>query len=266
MNKDRKQEVKELEEISKKLRNNILDMVYNAKSGHIGGSFSIIDILNVIYTRQIKKKKNEKEEDIVVLSKGHASPALYSVLYEIGKIDSITGFRNINTILEGHPTPKINGVQIATGSLGQGLSSAIGMGLVDKLENRNRKIYVIIGDGEMQEGQVYEALLSLSKYILKNITVIIDCNNLQIDGHVTEIKNIYPLKKRLKSYNFEILEINGHNFNQIIDVLDKETELPKIVLAKTVKGKGVSFMENEKSWHGKAPTQVEYEKAKLELK
>lgn len=266
MNIGRKQEIQELEKISKRLRNNILDMVYNAQSGHIGGSFSIIDILNVIYTRQIGKRNTKKAEDIVVLSKGHASPALYSILYEVGKIDSIEGFRRINSILEGHPTPKINGVQIATGSLGQGLSSAIGMGLVDKLENRNRKIYVIIGDGEMQEGQVAEALLSLSKYMLKNITVIIDCNNLQIDGHVTEIKNIYPLKKRLKAYNFKIFEINGHNFNQIIEVLDKKVELPKIVLAKTIKGKGVSFMENEKSWHGKAPTKEEYERAKAELK
>lgn len=140
-----KQEIQELEKRSKRLRMNILDMVYSANSGHIGGSFSIIDILNVIYSKQ-EQKINEKEEDIVVLSKGHASPALYSVLYEVGKIDSINGFRSIDSILEGHPTPKIPGVQIATGSLGQGLSSAIGMGLVDRLENTKRNIYVILGD------------------------------------------------------------------------------------------------------------------------
>ena len=203
--------------------------------------------------------------DRFVLSKGHASPALYSCLYKKGIIDDISGFRNINSDLQGHPSVHTNGVEVATGSLGQGLSISVGMALGKKLKGESDKVYVILGDGEMQEGQVWEALLSASKFKLDNLTIIIDCNNVQLDGYVTDIKNIYPLDKKLKGFDLDVIEINGHKYEDIIDSLDIKSDKTKVILAKTIKGKGISFMENNHAWHGKAPNIDEYEKAIKEL-
>lgn len=248
---------------SKKARNYILDMVYNAKSGHIGGSFSIIDVLTTIY---MYKMNNDFENNKVVISKGHASPALYSMLYMTKQINEIGSFRKINGNLQGHPSNHTNGVSISTGSLGQGLSIGTGISYAKKLKNEDGEVFVIVGDGEMQEGQIWESLLTISKLELDNLTVIIDCNNIQLDGFVTDIKNIYPLDKKLSGYNVDLIKINGHNFNEIIAALDKKSTKTKIILANTIKGFGVSFMENTNSWHGKAPSIEEYNLAKEELK
>lgn len=260
--KTRKKLIERLEKSSLNLRKNILQMVYEAGSGHIGGAFSIIDILSCIYMYKIK---NDLENSKVILSKGHASAALYSILYEVGAIKEIESFRKIGGNLQGHPSTCTNTISVATGSLGQGLSVACGIALAKNLKNDNSLVYAILGDGEMQEGQVWEGLMTASKYELKNLTIIVDCNNVQLDGFVTDIKNIYPLAEKLKGFDLEVIQIDGHNYEEILEALDKKSDKAKVILAKTVKGKGVSFMENTNKWHGKAPNQEEYEMALKEL-
>lgn len=267
-------DVKELEEIARKVRIGIIEGVYNAKSGHPGGSLSIADIMTVLYFNQMnidEKDPKAASRDRLVLSKGHVAPALYSVLAEKGYFDKeeLKKLRKLDGMLQGHPDMKnIPGVDMSTGSLGQGLSVANGMALASKLNHEGVRVYCICGDGELQEGQIWEAAMSSSHYKLDNLCLIVDNNNLQIDGNVDEVMSIYPLDEKFKSFGFEVIKIDGHNMEQIINALNKAKNVkgkPTVIIAKTVKGKGVSFMENIADWHGKAPKEEEYKLAMEEL-
>lgn len=268
------EDIKELEQISKKIRKGIIEAVYSNKSGHPGGSLSIADILTVLYFNQMNiNPENPKDEnrDRLVLSKGHCAPALYSSLANRGYFDveELQTFRNINGRLQGHPDMKhIPGVDMTTGSLGQGLSEANGMAIAGKIDNKDYRVYCILGDGEIEEGQVWEAAMASSKYKLDNLCVIVDNNNLQIDGTIEEVMSSYPIDEKFKSFGFQIINIDGHNIKEIIDAFDVAKNIkgkPTCIIAKTIKGKGVSFMENKAEWHGKAPSEEEYKKAIEEI-
>lgn len=265
---------KELEEKAISIRKNIVEMVYMASSGHPGGSLSIADILTVLYFLEMNVSPIEPKDenrDRFVLSKGHASPALYATLAERGfiKKEDLRGFRSINSILQGHPDmKKIPGVDMSTGSLGQGLSVANGMALAGKLDKKDYRVYCVLGDGEIEEGQVWEAAMSAGHYKLDNLCVIVDNNNLQIDGVVSEVMSPYPIDKKIKDFGFEVLKINGHDFKSIINAFEEAKRIkgkPTAIIAKTIKGKGVSYMENNAGWHGKAPNEEEYAQAMKEL-
>ena len=256
-------DINELQEISRKVRIGIIEGVYNAKSGHPGGSLSVADILTVLYFNQMNvDPQNPKADsrDRLVLSKGHVAPALYSVLSQKGYFDTeeLRNLRKVNGILQGHPDMKnIPGVDMSTGSLGQGLSAANGMAIASKLNHEGVRVYCICGDGELQEGQIWEAAMTSSHYKLDNLCVIVDNNNLQIDGKVNEVMSIYPIDEKFRSFGFEVFNIDGHDMNQIINALNKAKTIkgkPTAIIAKTIKGKGVSFMENQAGWHGNAPS------------
>lgn len=263
-----------LEEIANKIRINTVKEVYYAKSGHPGGSLSIADILAVLYFKEMKiDPKNPKDEnrDRFVLSKGHCSPALYATLALKGffSIEELKNFRNINSILQGHPDmKKIPGVDMSTGSLGQGLSAANGMAIAGKLDKKDYRVYAILGDGEIEEGQVWEAAMASNKYKLDNLCVIVDNNNLQIDGTIEEVMSSYPIDEKFKSFGFQVINIDGHNIQEIIDAFDVAKNVkdkPTCIIAKTIKGKGVSYMENDVKWHGIAPNEEQYQLAMKEL-
>lgn len=245
-------------EKSKILRKNIIELIFNAKAGHPGGSLSCIDILNYLYTHEINLK-NEKRSKLV-LSKGHVTPALYSIFLEQGIIskECITTFRKINSKLQGHPDKnKINQIDANTGLLGQGLSIAIGMALAKKLIKDNNYIYTIIGDGEMHEGQIWEALMSASHYNLDNLIAILDYNKLSSKGDVNKVMNLEPISDKIQAFGWNVLNINGHDFDEIHNAIcyAKSTkDKPTFIIAHTVKGKGVSFMENNPKWHSGALT------------
>ena len=267
-------DVKELENIAKKIRRGIIEQVYCGKSGHPGGALSCADILTVLYFNQMNISPEDPkapERDRFVLSKGHCAPALYSTLANRGYFDvkELKTFRKIESKLQGHPDMnKVPGVDMTTGSLGQGLSVANGMALSSKLNSDGLRVYCLVGDGEIQEGQIWEAAMSSSHYKLDNLCLIVDNNNLQIDGEVDEVKNIYPLDEKFKSFGFEVLKIDGHNIAQIIETFEIAKKIkgkPTVIIANTIKGKGVSFMENEVSWHGKAPNEDQYKQAMKEL-
>lgn len=232
------------------------------------------DILTVLYFNQMhidENKPDDKTRDRLVLSKGHCAPALYSVLAERGFFDKeeLKNLRKINGTLQGHPDMnKIPGVDMTTGSLGQGLSAANGMALASKMNSEGVRVYCICGDGEIQEGQIWEAAMTASHYKLDNLCVIVDNNNLQIDGKVSDVMNIYPIDEKFKSFGFEVINIDGHNIEEIISALGQAKNTkgkPTAIIANTIKGKGVSFMENEAAWHGKAPNAEQYEMAINEL-
>lgn len=264
-------QLKNLEEKAKNIRKNIVEMVYQASSGHPGGSLSIVDVLTILYFSEINIDTEKENRDRVVLSKGHCSPALYATLAEKGIIpkEDLKGFRKLDSYLQGHPDMnKVPGVDMTSGSLGQGLSVSNGMALAAKLDNRDYRIYTILGDGEIQEGQIWEAAMSSSHYKLDNLCVIVDNNNLQIDGEVSNVMNPYPIDKKFESFGFNVINIDGHNFNEIKDAFEKAKEVkgkPTAIIAKTIKGKGVSFMENKAEWHGKAPNEENYNQAMNEL-
>ena len=269
-----KLEKKELEQMAKKIRMGIIEAVYKGKSGHPGGSLSIADILTVLYFREMNinpQNPNWEDRDRLVLSKGHCSPALYSCLANRGyfPIEDLQTFRNITSYLQGHPDKnKVPGVDMTTGSLGQGLSSANGMALAGKMDKKNYRVYCILGDGEIEEGQIWEAAMASNKYKLDNLCVIIDNNNLQIDGTIEEVMSSYPIDEKFKSFGFEIIKIDGHDIEEIIkafEVARNIKEKPTCIIAKTVKGKGISYMENKVEWHGKAPNEEQYEIAKRDL-
>ena len=264
----------ELEIMAKKVRKGIIEAVYSNNSGHPGGSLSIADILTVLYFKEMNiNPKNPKWEDRdrLVLSKGHCSPALYSCLANRGyfPVEDLKTFRNINSYLQGHPDMKnIPGVDMTTGSLGQGLSSANGMAIAGKMEGKNYRVYCILGDGEIEEGQIWEAAMTSAKYKLDNLCVIVDNNNLQIDGTIEEVMSPYPIDEKFRSFGFQIINIDGHNIREIIDALDVAKnikEKPVCIIAKTIKGKGISYMENKAEWHGKAPNEEQYKLALKEL-
>ncbi len=264
--------VESLEEKARNIRKSIIEMVYQASSGHPGGSLSITDILTVLYFSEMKINNfNDDNRDRLVLSKGHCSTALYAVLAEKGVIpkEDLKEFRKINSYLQGHPDMnKIPGVDMSSGSLGQGLSVANGMALAGKLDKKDYRIYCVMGDGEIQEGQVWEAAMTSGHYKLDNLCVLVDNNNLQIDGTISEVMNPYPIDKKFESFGFKTLVINGHNFDEILNAFQiaKETKgMPTAIIAKTIKGKGISYMENQVGWHGKAPNEEEYNLAIEEL-
>ena len=267
-------EINELEEKARNIRKGIIDAVYSNKSGHPGGSLSIADIITVLYFNQMNiDEKNPKweERDRLVLSKGHCAPALYSALANRGFFDleDLKTFRNIESNLQGHPDMnKVPGVDMTSGSLGQGLSAANGMAIAGKMDNKDYRVYCILGDGEIEEGQVWEAAMTSPKYKLDNLCVIVDNNNLQIDGKIEEVMSSYPIDEKFKNFGFQVINIDGHNIKEIIDAFDVAKNVkgkPTCIIAKTVKGKGVSFMENKVEWHGKAPSDEEYKTAMEEL-
>ena len=267
-------DVKELKLIANNIRKDIIEEVYNANSGHPGGALSIADIMAVLYFNQMNiDEKNPKWEDRdrLVLSKGHCSPALYSCLANRGffDVEKLKTFRNINSNLQGHPDMnKVPGVDISSGSLGQGLSCANGMAIAGKMDNKNYRVYCILGDGEIEEGQVWEAAMASNKYKLDNLCVIVDNNNLQIDGTIEEVMSSYPIDEKFKSFGFQVINIDGHNIQEIIDAFDVAKNVkdkPTCIIAKTIKGKGVSYMENDVKWHGIAPNEEQYQLAMKEL-
>ena len=267
-------EIEELKTMAKKIRRGIIEEVYKAQSGHPGGSLSVADILTVLYFDELNvDEKNSKWEDRdrLVLSKGHCSPALYSCLANRGFFDvvKLTTFRNIESKLQGHPDmTKVPGVDMTTGSLGQGLSAANGMAIAGKMDNKNYRVYCILGDGEIEEGQIWEAAMASSKYKLDNLCVIVDNNNLQIDGTIDKVMSPYPIDEKFKSFGFQIINIDGNDIEEIkkaFEVAKNVKEKPVCIIAKTTKGKGVSFMENKAEWHGKAPNEEQYKQAMKEL-
>ena len=267
-------DIKQLQEKAKEVRKGIIEADYSNKSGHPGGSLSIADIMTVLYFNQMNiDEKNPKWEDRdrLVLSKGHCSPALYSCLANRGffDVEKLKTFRNINSNLQGHPDMnKVPGVDISSGSLGQGLSCANGMAIAGKMDNKNYRVYCILGDGEIEEGQVWEAAMASNKYKLDNLCVIVDNNNLQIDGTIEEVMSSYPIDEKFKSFGFQVINIDGHNIQEIIDAFDVAKNVkdkPTCIIAKTIKGKGVSYMENDVKWHGIAPNEEQYQLAMKEL-
>lgn len=266
--------VEALKRIAVEVRKGIIEAVYSAKSGHPGGALSCADILTVLYFNQMnvdEKKPNDPNRDRLVLSKGHACPALYSVLAQKGYFDKelLKTFRKIGSDLQGHPDmKKVPGVDMTTGSLGQGISSAVGMAIASKMNKAGCKVYCIVGDGEIEEGQVWEALTAASKNKLDNLCVILDYNNLQIDGEIEKVGGMNNLTERFLSFGFNVINVDGHNIDNLIDAFTtaKQTKgKPSVIIAKTIKGKGVSFMENQAGWHGKAPSEEEYSRAMEEL-
>jgi len=266
--------IKEFETKSNLIRQHIIKMVFSAGSGHPGGSLSATDILIALYFHVLKvdpKKIDWEDRDRFVLSKGHAAPALYATMAERGffPVDELLTLRKLGSKLQGHPDMrKTPGVEASTGSEGQGLSIAVGMGLAAKLDRKLYRIYVMLGDGEMDCGQTWEAAMSASHYKLDNITAIVDRNKLQLDGPTEQIMSIEPLADKWKAFGWHVMEINGHNFKEIISAIDKAKEVkgkPTVIIAHTVKGKGVSFMEGSVAFHGKAPEKEQFEIAMKEL-
>ena len=261
-------EIKRLEEIARNIRKGVLDQVYFAQSGHPGGSLSCADILTVLYFHELnvdEKNPTWEDRDRFILSKGHCSPALYSCLAHRGFFDpeELEGFRKIESNLQGHPDMnKVPGVDMTTGSLGQGLSVANGIAIAGKLDKKNYRVYCLLGDGEIEEGQVWEAAMAANKYQLDNLCVIIDHNHLQIDGKIEDVMDSSPLDKKFKSFGFQIIKIDGHNIEEIgkaFEVAKNIKGKPTCIIAETIKGKGVSYMENQVSWHGKAPNEEQYQ-------
>ena len=266
--------IKELTKKAVEIRKGIIEAVYHAQSGHPGGSLSIADILTVLYFHEMKIKPEKpkwEERDRLVLSKGHCSPALYSCLANRGyfPVEDLKTFRKIDSYLQGHPDKnKVPGVDMTTGSLGQGLSAANGMAIAGKMDKKDYRVYCILGDGEIEEGQIWEAAMTSSKYKLDNLCIIVDNNNLQIDGTIEEVMSPYPIDEKFRSFGFEIIKIDGHDIEEIIkafDVARNIKEKPTCIIAKTIKGKGISYMENQVGWHGKAPNEEQYKEAITEL-
>ena len=267
----------DIEELTKKaleIRKGIIEAVYQAQSGHPGGSLSIADVLTVLYFNEMNIKPEEprwEDRDRLVLSKGHCSPALYSCLANKGyfPVENLKTFRKIDSYLQGHPDRnKVPGVDMTTGSLGQGLSAANGMAIAGKMDNKDYRVYCILGDGEIEEGQIWEAAMTSSKYKLDNLCVIVDNNNLQIDGTIEEVMSPYPIDEKFRSFGFEIIKIDGHDIEEIIkafEVAKNIKDKPTCIIAKTIKGKGISYMENQASWHGKAPNEEQYKEAMVSL-
>ncbi|MBQ1507046.1 MAG: transketolase [Ruminococcus sp.] len=267
-------EIKQLKILAAKARKGAILGTYHAKSGHPGGSLSAADIFTYLYYKEMKvdpENPQWEDRDRFVLSKGHCCPSLYAVLALKGFFDweELTVLRHVGAMLQGHPDMKSTpGVDMSSGSLGQGVSAACGMALAAKLDNKDYRVYTVLGDGECEEGQVWEAAMFASHNKLDNLVVIVDQNGLQIDGTVEEVGGIEPLDKKFESFGFEVAKIDGHNFDEIKAALDKAKTVkdkPFAILAKTVKGKGVSFMENQVGWHGKACNADELAVATKEL-
>lgn len=266
--------VEELKSIAKTIRKDIVSMLTESCSGHPGGSLSAADILTTLYFGEMNvDPENPKDEnrDRFVLSKGHAAPVLYSVLARKGyfPVEELNTLRKINTRLQGHPSMKcLPGIDMSTGSLGQGISSAVGMALAGKVDKKDYRVYTLLGDGELEEGQVWEAAMSAAHYKLDNLTAFVDFNGLQIDGDITKVMNPSPIDKKFEAFGWNVLVIDGHKIDEILDAIEKAKNFkgkPTVVVCNTVKGKGVSFMENQASWHGTAPSKEQCEQALAEI-
>jgi transketolase len=267
-------DVKYLKDMAREIRKTIITMIYKAQSGHPGGSLSISDILAVLYYNELNIRPDQphwKERDRVILSKGHCCPALYSVLALKGYylFEETNTLRKMGSILQGHPDmKKVPGIDMTTGSLGQGLSVGIGMALGIRADNFPSRVFVILGDGETNEGQVWEAAACASKYKLDNLIAIVDCNGLQNDGSTSDILPSGDMREKWKSFGWEVIDINGHDIEQILEAFEKARQSsgkPVCVLARTIKGKGISFMENITDWHGKAPDESQYKASMVEI-
>ncbi len=266
---------KELEKTANSVRQGIITAVHAAKSGHPGGSLSSADIYTYLYFEEMNvdpAKPDDPDRDRFVLSKGHTAPGLYSTLANRGffPVKDLETLRHTGSYLQGHPDMKhIPGVDMSSGSLGQGLSAGVGMALSAKIDKKSYRTYVLCGDGEIEEGQIWEAAMFAGAKKLDNLCVIVDNNNLQIDGPIDEVNSPYPIDKKFEAFNFHVINIDGNDFDQIEKAF-KEARgvkgVPTAIIAKTTKGKGVSYMENQVGWHGKAPNDEEYEKAMAELK
>ena len=254
-------------------RKDIIEMIYSAKSGHPGGSLSSADIVTALYFHIMNHNPKDPfwaGRDRFILSKGHACPSLYAALAESGYFDvsELKNLRKPKCLLQGHPCTMTPGIEISTGSLGQGLSIATGIALGLRLDGSSSKVFALLGDGELQSGQIWEAMMAAPNFKLGNLTAIIDRNNLQIDGPTEKVMPLEPLKSKIESFNWQVYEIDGHNIREIIQTINrgfKITDKPKMIIAHTVKGKGVSFMENNVSFHGKSPNDEEYRIAMKEL-
>lgn len=271
-----KNELAQLKEICNRTRKNMVKMVHGSQSGHLGGGLSSVEILTVLYQKCMKNfpewkdSPSHQERDRFILSKGHGSAALYAVLAERGyfPVEELMTFRKINSRLQGHPSNKyLPGIEVSTGSLGQGLSIACGMAIALKLDKNPAHVFALMGDGELQEGSVWEAFMHAPHRKLNNLTAIIDRNNLQIDGPTEVIKALENLGDKLKAFNWNVIEIDGHNIEEVYEAIEnsKKSDIPTAIIAHTVKGKGISFMENQCAWHGKAPCDEECQKALAEL-
>lgn len=256
------------------IRKNIVKMVSEAKSGHPGGSLSAADLMSVLYFDVMDittENASSIDRDRFVLSKGHASPLLYATLAEKGIIDEedLKTFRKINSKLQGHPNMNyVKGVDMSTGSLGQGISCAVGMAMANRVQGNDHRIYALLGDGECEEGQVWEAAMAAAHYQLDNLCAIVDFNGLQIDGDITKVLNPTPIDKKFEAFNWNVIDIDGHDYEQIQNAFAQAKATkgkPTMILARTIKGKGVSFMENNAAWHGSAPNSEQCAQAVSEL-
>lgn len=259
---------------TKTIRKDILEMIYSAGSGHPGGSLSIADVITVLYFHEMKidpAHPKWPDRDRFILSKGHTCPAWYSCLAERGffPVESLSTLRSIDSMLQGHPDmKKTPGIDFTTGSLGQGLSAGVGMALSSKMDAMSNRVYVVLGDGELNEGQVWEAVMLAAKYQLDNLVAIVDYNKLQLDGTTEEIMPLEPLSLKWKAFNWEVVSINGHDIPSILQALETAHHTkgkPTCIIAHTIKGKGISFMENQLDWHGKAPDKEQLDKALDEI-
>ncbi len=266
--------IKQMEITATKVRMGIIEGVYNAKSGHPGGSLSVADMLTYLYFAKMNvdpKNPLMPERDRLVLSKGHTAPALYSVLAQRGFFDpeELKTLRHVGSFLQGHPVlGKVPGVDMSTGSLGQGISAACGMALSGKLSDDFYKVYAILGDGEIQEGQVWEAAMFAAHYQLDNLVAIVDNNGLQIDGRVKDVMSPYPIDEKFRAFGWHVIMIDAHDFNQIEKAFIEAESIanqPVVIIQKSIKGKGISFMEDNVSWHGTAPNEEQYNTAMAEL-
>ncbi len=266
-------QIKELEEKAKQIRRLIIQMIACAGSGHPGGSLSAADLITALYFAVLRynpKDPNWLERDRFHLSKGHCCPLLYAVLAESGyfSVEKLKTLRQIGSMLQGHPDRRVPGIEAASGSLGQGLSVALGMSLAAKLDKKGYRIYVLMGDGEIQEGNIWEAAMASAHYKCDNLCAILDYNQFQIDGRISEIMELEPLTAKWKAFGWHVLEINGHDMKEILSAYEEAKAVkgrPTIIIAHTIKGKGVSFMENTSDFHGRAPTKEEAERALREL-
>ena len=268
-------ERKQLTQTAWKIRMGIIEGVHSAKAGHPGGSLSSADLFTYLYFKEMNidpKCPQWEDRDRFVLSKGHTAPGLYATLAHRGffPVEELTTLRKMNSRLQGHPNMNtVPGVDMSTGSLGQGISCACGMALAAKYQGKKNNVYTLLGDGEIQEGQVWEALMFAAHYKLDNLCVIIDNNNLQIDGEITKVMNPHPIVDKLVAFGFIVVEIDGNDFDELAYAFEQFNTMegaPFAIVMKTVKGKGVSFMENQAAWHGKAPNDEEYQQAMTELK
>ncbi|MBR2736221.1 MAG: transketolase [Firmicutes bacterium] len=263
-----------LEEQAGKIRIDIIRQIHAAGSGHPGGSLSAADIITYLYFAEMDidpQDPGRKERDRFVLSKGHAAPALYAALAERGffPVEDLLTLRKIGSSLQGHPDKKkIPGVDMSTGSLGQGISAAVGMALANKTDGSGKRVYAMLGDGELQEGLVWEAAMAAAHYGLDDLTAFVDWNGLQIDGKNEDVMTVAPVDEKFRAFGWDVQVIDGHDFDQIAEAVEKAKKVagkPQMIVAKTVKGKGVSFMENEAGWHGKAPSDEQAKQAVEEL-